>query len=157
MFLTPLCRSSIGAAVVFASVVAMRPIHAQSLDTAHHAAPVSVGTGPLRTSTGLSPAAAARMPALAALPAELLHTEDLPLELSFVAGVSRERRGRARVLPYSLAGLLLGGVLGYLYYDRVAETPHDEDWGVGAIIYPALGASIGVIAGTVVGNYTNRP
>lgn len=101
-------------------------------------------------------AAAAHVPTSAALPAAFRPAADSLRDPAFVWSGNRGRDAKPRVLPYSIAGLLVGGLLGYLYYDRVAETPQDEDWGVGGIIYPAIGASIGVVAGTVVGQIIDR-
>jgi hypothetical protein len=70
--------------------------------------------------------------------------------------INAERNFKHRTIPYSIAGLLVGGILGYFYYDQVDETPSDEDWGAGAVVYPMLGASIGAAAGTVLAYLTDH-
>lgn len=71
--------------------------------------------------------------------------------------IMEEESLRKRLLPYALAGAVLGGVAGFLYRDKIDGRPTDEDWGVGYVAYPALGAGIGFWAGFLVGYLRERP
>ena len=70
--------------------------------------------------------------------------------------VLEEKSLRKRLLPYVLGGAALGGIAGYVYHDRVNQTPIDEDWGVGYFYVTVLGAEIGALAGALVGYIIER-
>ena len=68
----------------------------------------------------------------------------------------RNENPRKRLTPYILAGVALGRIAGYMYRDRIDRTPTDEDWGVGYIVYPTLGAGIGALVGGLIGYVVER-
>lgn len=56
-----------------------------------------------------------------------------------------------RPVPYMLAGMVLGGIAGYLYRDNFDPESTEDEYGFGYIIYPVLGVGIGGLIGGLIG------